>query len=178
MTSILRPTQQLHREGTAVLEALVVLPVLAIVFAGALALNAMYSAKLEAKARARRSAWIQADSGDCRRYSCSSGECSGRESELHAEGLAALENTGAGRLSLRSFVEDVGRFLVGTVTHGYGAASAPLPPAFRSARTVHHGKTTLLCNTRPSQSGSGQPVFEHACAAGLRSTEYANEVCP
>ena len=53
---MIRPFSQLLRdeEGTALVEALVSLPVFIAVLAGVVALNGVYSAKLEAKARARR----------------------------------------------------------------------------------------------------------------------------
>lgn len=159
------------------LEALLTIPVLALVLAGALSLNAMYSAKLEAKARARRNAWVQADSGDCRGQSCASSECRGAETDLEAGGLGALSATGTGRFSLRSFVGDMGRFLMGSTTDGHGTATASTPRVLRIGRSEQRGKTTLVCNTRPSSSLGGKPVFEQACAAGLESTEYAREAC-
>ncbi|MBT8467636.1 MAG: hypothetical protein KJN97_02705, partial [Deltaproteobacteria bacterium] len=50
-------------KGTAMLEALIGLPVFAASLAAVVALSGMYGAKLEAKSHARRLAWLQADSG-------------------------------------------------------------------------------------------------------------------
>jgi hypothetical protein len=87
-----RPFSRLLRseEGTALVEALIGLPVFVAALAGVVALNGMYGAKLEAKSRARRMAWLQADSGECPVQSCSNGDCGRIEGEIRAGGLDEL----------------------------------------------------------------------------------------
>ncbi len=163
--------------GTAFAEALVALPVLGLILAGVLALNGVYGAKLEAKARGRRVAWLQADSGECPARECKGGECQAIESELMAHGLDALSSSRSGTFSLDSFVGSVREFFLGKTTTGVGTASAPTPPLVGPGQTRQRGITTLLCNTTSRQAGSGESVLNHACATGLSETEYASEVC-
>jgi hypothetical protein len=164
-------------KGTALLEAIISLPIFAAVLAGTVALHAMYSAKLEAKARARRIAWLQADSGECPVRSCSSGECVSIEEGIRAGGLDGLLSVEDGRFSLGSLLSGVGRYLLGKATVGVGFAEASMPSSMGSGLTLQHGATTLLCNTTSRDTDTGSTVLEYACAAGLRTTEYAREVC-
>jgi hypothetical protein len=163
--------------GTAFVETLVTIPVLALILTGTLAFNAMYSAKLEAKSRARRFAWLEADSGDCPVETCVGERCQAIETEIRAGGLDALHSARAGRFSLSSFVGNVGRFLLGSVTHSVGFAKAPMPPLLHSEQTSQRGKTTLLCNTTARRTESGSSILEYACSTDLHTTEYAREVC-
>lgn len=164
-------------KGTAMLEALVALPVFAAALAVLVALNGMYSAKLEAKARARRLAWLQADSGECPAQSCRSGECGRLESEIRTGGLDDLLSVREGGFSLDSFLGKVGRFLFGRATNGVGVAEARMPALVPAGAGSQHGVTTLLCNTTRRHAGPSGNVLEHACRTGLQSTEYAREVC-
>jgi len=163
--------------GAALVEALVSLPVFIAALAGVVALNGMYGAKLEAKSRARRLAWLQADSGECPAQSCRIGECGRIEGEIRAGGLDDLLTVRDGQFSLSSFFGDVGRYLLGKATNGVGLAVAATPMMVRSGRTSQHGVTTLLCNTTTRHTDTGGSVLEHACRTGLRTTEYASEVC-
>ena len=165
------------QRGSALAEALVCLPVLAAVLAGVVAFNGMYSAKLEAKARARRLAWLQADSGDCPAQSCRTGECGRAEGEIRASGLDAALSVHDSRFSLNSFLGDVGRFLLGKVTLGIGLATAMTSPMVGSGRSEQHGVTPLLCNTTRRHTDTNESVLENACRTELRNTEYANAVC-
>lgn len=164
-------------KGTVLAEALISLPFFIAALAGVVALNGMYTAKLEAKARARRMAWLQADSGDCPAQSCRSGECGRIEGEIRTGGLDELLAVHDGRFSLDSLLGDVGRFLLGKATNGVGVAEGFIPALVSSGRTSQHGVTTLLCNTTPRQTDTDGSVLEHACRTGLRTTEYASEVC-
>ena len=100
---MIRALSRLQRDekGAALLEALVSLPVFIAALAGVVALNGMYSAKLEAKSRARRLAWLQADSGECPAQSCRSGECGQQEDQerkIHAtDGPAEEQRRKQGR---------------------------------------------------------------------------------
>jgi hypothetical protein len=163
--------------GTALLEALISLPVFAAVLAGTMALHATYSAKLEAKARGRRIAWLQADSGECPVRTCSSADCLSIEEGIRAGGLDALLSVRDDRFSLASLLSGVGRHLLGKATVGIGFAEASTPSSVRSGTTRHQGATTLLCNTTSRDTDTGASVLEYACATGLRMTDYAREVC-
>lgn len=163
--------------GTAFVETLVTLPLLAIVLAGTLALNAMYGAKLEAKARARRIAWLQAESGDCAAHECVSASCAAIEADIRAGGLDGALSSRNGRFALGSFIGRIGRFLLGTITRGVGSAQAPLPRLVGSGRTSQHSVTTLLCNTTARRGEQDRSILDHACSTGLGATEYAREVC-
>jgi hypothetical protein len=165
------------QRGTAFAEALVALPLFVAALVGVVALNSMYSAKLEARARARRLAWLQADSGECPAQNCRSGECGTAESAIRAAGLDDAGSAGGGRFSVGSFLGDVGSYLRGRATHGIGLADAPMPSGLGGGRTQQRAVSTLLCNTRRRTSPEGNDVLEHACSTGLRSTEYASEVC-
>lgn len=166
-----------NTSGTALLEALITLPVFAATLAGVLALNSMYVTKLEAKSRARRLAWLQADSGECPAQSCRSGDCGRIEDAIQADGLDRLLTTHGGHFSLGSFIGGVGRYLLGRVTRGVGLAEGSMPNIVGSGTTSQYGVTTLLCNTTQRDSSTGDNVLEHACRTGLRTMEYANEVC-
>ena len=176
---MIRPFSRLLRdeEGTALVEALVSLPVFIAVLAGVVALNGMYSAKLEAKARARRLAWLQADSGECPAQSCRSGECGRIEGEIRSGGIDGALAVHDSQFSLQSFLGDAGRFFLGKATNGVGLAEAVMPAIVGSGRTSQRGVTTLLCNTTARPTDTGGSVLEHACRTGLRTTEYASEVC-
>jgi len=158
-------------------EALVSFPVFIAVLAGVVALNGMYSAKLEAKSRARRLAWLQADSGECPAQSCRSGECGRIQGEIRAGGLDELLRVDDGQFSLSSFLDDVGAYLLGTATNGVGLAEALIPPMVGSGLSEQYGVTTLLCNTTARSTEDGDNVLDHACRTGLGATEYANAVC-
>ena len=166
-----------EKQGTAMLEALISLPLFVAALGGIVALGGMYGAKLEAKSRARRMAWLQADSGECPKQSCGSGLCGRIEGEIRAGGLDDLLRVDDGGFSLGSFVGDVSRFFLGNATHGVGLAEAPIPSMVSSGTTSQHGVMTLLCNTTSRQTEGGTNVLEHACQTGLRATEYAREAC-
>ena len=173
------PIPQLLRDvkGTALAEALISIPVLVAILAGVVALNGMYIAKLEAKSRARRMAWLQANSGHCPARSCQSPECARIENQIRSDGLDEPLEVQESRFSLRSFLGDLSRFFLGKVTTGIGAADAVMPSAVRRSLGHQRGVTTLLCNTRSRQTDTGDSVLEHACRTGLRTTEYASAVC-
>lgn len=172
------PHNRLAKENGAVfVEALAAVPVLGVILAGVLALNSMYAAKLEAKARARRIAWLEADSGRCSAKSCAGAGCQALETEIRANGLDALSTQRDGRFSLASFVGSIREFFVGRTTTGLATANAPTPMLVSSGRTEQRGATTLLCNTTPRLTGSGGSILDHACSTDLNTTEYAREVC-
>ena len=163
--------------GTAMLEALVSLPVFAASLVAVVALNGMYGAKLEAKSRARRMAWLQADSGECPAQSCRSGECGRIEGEIRAGGLDDLLTVHDGRFALGSFLGKLGRFFLGTATNGVGVAKALTPTMLSPEIGSQQGVTTLLCNTTSRNAEGVGNVLDHACRTGLQTTEYAREVC-
>ena len=165
------------QHGTAFLEALLAIPAIAVVLSGIVALSSMYSAKLEAKSRGRRLAWLQADSGDCPERTCMHDDCKAFEEQLESSGAGGLESVRAGKLSLGSFLGDVRDFFIGRVTRGDGMAHASLPRVLGAGRSRQQGATVLLCNTTSrSVSGDGS-ILDYACATGLGATEYAREVC-
>ena len=170
-------TLLLDESGTASVETLAVVPVLALILSGTLALNAMYSAKLEAKSRARRVAWLQVDSGQCPTTTCVGARCRTIEAQIRSDGLDALFSPRNGRLSLSALVGNVARFLGGRATRVVGFAEAPLSPLLHERQTSQRGETALLCNTTAGYTESGSSIFEHACSSGLATTEYAREVC-
>lgn len=172
ITTLLR-----EQRGAAFAEALVSLPFFVALLGATVAVNGMYGAKLEAKARARRLAWLQADSGDCPARTCSSPSCEAAEAGVLAGGLDDLDHVGDHAMSLGSFVGRVRDYLIGSYTDGVGLAEAPMPSTWRSAKTAQRGVTTLLCNTKTRRTEGGDTILEHACAAGLANTEYASEVC-
>jgi Flp pilus assembly pilin Flp len=176
---MIRPLPRLLRDerGAALLEALISLPVFIAALAGIVALNGMYGAKLEAKSRARRLAWLQADSGECPAQSCRIGECGRIEGAIRAGGIDDVLAVRDGQFSLGSFLGDVGRYFLGKATNGVGLAQAATSMMVGSGRTSQHGVTTLLCNTTARHTDAGGSVLEYACRTGLRTTEYASEVC-
>ena len=162
--------------GAAFVEAIVVAPFLGALLASVVALNAMYGAKLEAKSRARRLAWLQADSGECPPVSCTSTACREATAEL-GRGIDAVATTSHDGMSLRSIAGNVAGLLLGKVTRAVANADAALPPSIGQGSTTQQGVTTLLCNTTVRATESGRSALAHACATGLRETEYAGEVC-
>lgn len=166
-----------REEGTALVEALISLPVFVAALAGVVALNGMYGAKLEAKSRARRMAWLQADSGECPVQSCRNEGCGRIEGEIRAGGLDELLTVQDGRFSFGSFLDNVGSYLLGKVTSGIGLVEAQMPAMVGSGLTSQRGVTTLLCNTTSRHTDTGASVLEHACRTGLGTAEYANAVC-
>lgn len=172
ITSLLR-----DQKGAAFAEALVVLPVFVAILGATVAFNSMYGAKLEAKARARRLAWLQADSGECPARTCRSSLCDEAEGRVRADGLDDLERVSGNGMSMRSFLGRVRDYLIGSYTDGVGVAEAPMPSTASFPTTVQRGVTTLLCNTTTRRTESGDTILQHACTAGLETTEYASEVC-
>lgn len=173
------PIAKLWRDetGVAFAEALVTVPVLVALLGGTVALSSMYRAKLEAMARARRLAWLQADSGECPVRSCVSSACEAAETQIDSEGVSGLEAVGEGGMSLRSFVARARDYLVGTHTSGIASAEARLATTSRSATTVQRAEARILCNTTPKNTDEGRSILEEACATALGTTEYAREVC-
>jgi hypothetical protein len=163
--------------GTALLETLIALPLLLVTLVGIAAVNSNYGAKLEAKARGRRMAWLQADSGKCPARGCKGGGCEAIEADLRAGALDPLSTAQAAGYSLRSFVDNLRDFLVGRTTTGIGTASAAIPRSLMSDQPWQRGATTLVCNTTQRQTDSGESVLDHACSTDLNTTEYASEVC-
>jgi hypothetical protein len=165
------------QSATVLVEALIVIPVLAIILAGVLALHAVYSAKLEAKARARRLAWLQADSGECPSSSCGTSECETAVSAVRSDVTAHVIETNSGGRSLSSFLGDLRDFFIGSLTRGVASVRAGVPTPLLHEKTVQHGRTTLLCNTTTRHVEGGNRVLDHVCTTDLRTTEYARELC-
>jgi hypothetical protein len=167
----------LDEKGTAFLETLISIPILLLILVGVLALNSSYAAKLEAKSRGRRVAWLQADSGECPARGCSGGGCEAIEADLRVGGLGALSSVRAAGHSLSSFVGNLRDFIIGKATIGVGTASAVIPHLLISRKASQRGAMTLLCNTTPRPTTSGESILDHACSTDLNATEYAGEVC-
>lgn len=161
--------------GTALVEAVIVAPIFALVLSAALALHSMYSAKLAAKERARRLAWLQADSGECPESSCKTPECERSLEEVEGV-LDGTRVTGNG-LSLEAFLGEIRSFLVGRMTRGVTSVTSRTPRMFSGGSSTQSGVTGLVCNTRARHTSDGSSVLDHACRAGLQGTEYAREVC-
>ncbi|MGB5811019.1 MAG: hypothetical protein WBG86_10850 [Polyangiales bacterium] len=163
-------------EGVAFAEALVTLPFFAAALAGIVALNGTYGAKFEAKARARRIAWLQAESGDCPATSCGS-ECARIESDIQTRGLSdALRVTEGGR-SGSSLLREVGEYLLGGTTVGIGTARARKPGLLGGGMISQHAANPMLCNTRARVTEEGDTALALACESDLRSVRYAQGVC-
>ncbi len=163
--------------GAAFLEGVAVAPVLGVLLVGVVALNAMYLAKLEAKSRARRLAWLQADSADCPPQTCAGERCEAVSDEIRSAAIdpaTAIEGNG---ISLRRFLGRARDFFLGTVTRGMATATRRLPNLLRKQQTEQQGTTILLCNARGRSADSGKSTLGYACSAGLHRTEYAREVC-
>jgi hypothetical protein len=163
--------------GTAFAEALISLPVFVALLGGTVALNGMYTAKLEAMARARRLAWLQANSGECPPRSCASAACQAAEAEVRSGALADLGAVGGSGVSLGSLLMQARDYLLGSYTAGLGSAQARMPSTSRSAVTVQRATTRVLCNTTARRTEEGQTILDQACATNLGTTEYAREVC-
>jgi hypothetical protein len=163
--------------GAAFAEGLIVVPPFALLLAGILAISATYSAKLEAKGRARRAGWLQADSGSCPARACTGEGCEAIADEIRSSGLDRLPEVQSSGLSLRRFLGRVRDYFLGRVTRAIGTASARLPGLLRKERTEQRGVSTLLCNTSARGVESGESVLQHACSTGLQAMEYAGEVC-
>lgn len=164
--------------GTALVESVIIVPVLGLILAGVLAVHGLYAAKIEAKARARRLAWLQADSGECPASSCSKPDCEATVREIRDRGVNALQTPGSGRFRLGSFLGELGGFFIGRATFGAATATARLPRLLRRGQTKLPARMTLICNTRARSNESGVSILEHACNTDLRTTEYAREICP
>ena len=136
----------------------------------------MYGAKLEAKSRARRMAWLQAESGQCPAQSCRDAECVHIAGEVRSgvDELFSVENS---RFSLRNLVGELGTYFLGKTTHGIGLAEEPTSKTVGSGTTTQRGVTALLCNTIPRAMNADAHPLEHACRTELRTLEYANEIC-
>ena len=164
-----------HRSGTALIEAVIVAPAFALLLGSALALHSMYSAKLAAKERSRRLAWLQSESGECPDSSCSSPKCVQTANDIDS----AFEETqpaGAG-LTLRDFLGDVRHFFVAKMTSGVARVESKTSSIIPGGITSQVGVTELTCNTRSRTTENEDSVLEHACRTGLGSTDYAREVC-
>lgn len=164
-------------EGTAFVEALAVIPALGAILAGVVALHAMYDAKLDAKARATRLAWLQADSGQCPTTPCSTRACDAAVDELQREGLDRITSAEHGSHSLESFVGRVGRFFMGGVTRVKASVRIELPRPLSGGKSMQTSLAALPCNTTTRKTESGSSVLEHVCATELGRTEYAREIC-
>ncbi|MEM7436576.1 MAG: hypothetical protein AAF436_15570 [Myxococcota bacterium] len=161
--------------GTALAEALIVVPVLAALLAGVVGLNNLYSAKLDARARARRHAWLQAESGDCPRLACDAA-CARARQEVERGALAGAAAASSGRFSSDRFLGDVQGFFRGRVAEGVGTASARLPALVGGGarQTESH---VLPCNARGRVQPDGKDIFQYACEADLRNVPYAEGAC-
>lgn len=166
-----------NQHGAAMAEALVCFPIYAALLVSILAVHGMYAAKLEAKSRARRLAWLQADAGHCPPSSCRSSECALAVREVRDGGMGRALEVTEQRFSLGSLIGDVRSFFLGSVTRGLGFARSPMPAGVAQRLGSQSGVTTLPCNTTARESQQGVSALEHACRAGLDSTEYAREVC-
>ena len=170
----MRSKPSTRQQGTAYAEALICVPIYAAVLIGLVAFNNMYSAKIEAMARARRVAWLQAESGDCPEESCT--ECASSEGEIQT-GLDSLSRARSGKGSASSFAGKLGELIAGSSTRGTATAVAPLPPRIGDGRTVQRGVTPLPCNTKPRKAPDEGSILEEACAGGLSTAGYAGAAC-
>ncbi|MEM8606784.1 MAG: hypothetical protein AAGF92_06745 [Myxococcota bacterium] len=166
-----RHSNRREQRGTAFAESLIVLPAVAAVFIGVLALNALYSAKLEAKSRARRAAWLQADLAACEKSLCGGG-CQ----QLSAIG-SELVSVGAS-FDIQDQLESLQDNVFKSETIGVGHAEAPAPVIIGNGVSRQGAASPLVCNTRSRTSSVPPDIVAHACESGIRSIEYAGEVCP
>lgn len=173
-----RPSKSLRprrsQQGTAYAEALICVPIYVAVLIGLIAFNNMYSAKIEAMARARRVAWLQAESGECPEQSCA--DCASSEREIQT-GLDSLSQARGGKGSASSFAGKLGELVAGSSTRGVGTAEASLPSRIGNGHTVQRGVTPLPCNTKPRKGPDEGSILEEACAGGLSTAGYASAAC-
>lgn len=161
--------------GSALVEAIIIAPGLAILLGSTVALHGMYVAKVSAKEHARRLAWLQADSGECPVSSCSSPKCGDSVENIERELLSPRASSGG--LSLDSFLGDLSEFFIGRATRGVATAKSKLPGMMPSRETTQRGAVELMCNAKPRTTPDGDSVLQQACRTGLRNAEYAREVC-
>ena len=175
---ILRPSKQRKaKAGTALVESVIIIPILGLILAGIVAVHSLYATKIAAKASARRLAWLQADSGECPISSCTTSTCEATVREIRDGGIDALQTPNSGCFRLGSFLGKLQSFFNGRATSGVATAEARLPRLLRRRKTTLAGRTTLICNTTARNSESGVSILEHACNTDLRTTDYAREIC-
>lgn len=138
--------------GASYAEAIILLPVFIILFAGVLAFNSMYIAKLEAQADARRLAWVQSNRDDCGGAStgCDTAECESELSALGSENGAAAGST-SGDFDLGSAAGFLGDLVLGKVTRVQRGRTRWFPEMFGADTTSQFGAVALMCNETPRQ---------------------------
>jgi hypothetical protein len=161
--------------GAVYAEALVCLPVFVALLLAVLGFHGMYSAKLEAKASARRAAWLQADSGKCARNSCP--DCLAAERPLAAQGLDPLKEVQVSGRSLGKFTDRIFKLFSGRSTDGVGESIADMPRGLTGSESRMRGRTTLPCNSRGSAGPSPDSALRDACEGSLSGTELAKGAC-
>ncbi|MEM7138199.1 MAG: hypothetical protein AAF500_16585 [Myxococcota bacterium] len=156
-------------------EALILVPVFAALLAGVVGLNNLYVAKLEARERARRHAWLQAESGRCSRLACDA-ICMRAREEVDREALAEAAAASNEGFPTGVALTEVQGFFAGRVAEGIGVASAPLPAMVGGAKrqTEIHA---VPCNTTGRVHPDGGDIFQLACEADLRNIEYVEGAC-
>lgn len=165
-----------RNDGAIFVEAILVIPILGMLLATVLAVSAIYSTKLEAKARSRRLAWLQAESGRCPERACLGAACGVAVADVRANGVDALSSVRASRFSLDTFVGDVRQFFVGTSTTSVATATKALPMMLGRA-TRQSGAHPLACNTTPRSTNPGTSAVDLVCQTDLRRSEYAGDIC-
>ncbi len=163
------------QEGAVYAEALLCLPVFIALLLAVLGFHSMYGAKLEAKASARRAAWLQADSGDCAPNSCP--DCLSAGRRLAAEGLDPLNAVEVSGRSLGKFTGRLFNLFWGRSTDGRAEARVNMPRGLPGSESRMRALTTLPCNTRGSAGPSLDSALREACEGGLSGMELATGAC-
>ena len=163
------------QQGAVYAEALVCFPAFLALLLAVIGLHGMYSGKLEAKSRARRAAWLQADSGDCAQNSCP--DCRPGERRIAAEAFTPIEEVQTSGHSLSKFGSRLSSQLFGRSTDGVGEVTVDMPKGMGGAGTRMRGLTTLPCNTRGRQGPNIESALRDACEGGLAGVELAAGAC-
>ncbi len=134
-----------HKTGAAYAEALLTLPVYLAIFAGVLLFHGLYTAKLQAKSKARRAVWQQAYAPDCSGVPAVPFSLADLSSQLSSGARATSEGYGVSELSVM-FSE----FLPASTTTTEQEAKRWIPAVIGlGEETNARGKNKVMCNEQP-----------------------------
>ncbi len=165
-SSIMRP--RVRQQGTAYVEALFTLPVFAAVFAGILAFNSMYAAKMEAKAESRRLVWLQAMSEDCGggTLGCAGAHC-GDAGSIESD-IGGIDGGDSGWWGTGSLLDNVLSFVSGEATQTEAQAEGWIPASLGiGSTTTKRGRNVLMCNEKPTLVNQDSAVEEGRGESGI-----------
>lgn len=168
MRRVITSGPRARRKGTAYVEALLTLPVFAAVFAGILAFNSMYAAKMEAKAESRRLVWLQAMSEDCGggTLGCAGSHC-GDASSIESD-LGGIDGGDSGWWGTGSLLDNVLSFVSGESTRTEAQAEGWIPASLGiGSTTTKRGRNVLMCNEKPTFINQDSAIEEGRGESGI-----------